>query len=844
MNGWKAIRAGETPMDGATISDPGVILTGWLDAVVPGTVLTTLCRAFPDQFPDPYFGTNSTTIPDASTAGIAYYTFWFAADVELPELDAGQQAWIRFRGINESAEVFFNGRQLNAETLRGMFRRHAFNVTKLAGAQNRVAVLVTPPDPPGVPGGNGGQPPNIANSVTMRYGVGWDWVIPTADRSTGLWDEVSVEITGPVTLADPHVVTTVLDAHGNLRDDADVGITVDVANASDAPIACSVAYQLDGQSASVDVMLEGGARQTVAFPTVTIASPRLWWPNGYGGQPLYPLSLTASIDGAPSHALALNVGIRQVTVNIVDIGRTTSRAFCVNGKQIYLRGGNWIGTDAMMRLSAQRYDDEVRLHAMTGLNFMRVWGGGIAERPEFYDACDRYGMLVMQDFWISGEYDSGYPQDYASIFVACANDTIRMLRNHPSLLFWCGGNEALPPPEIAAQLQCFVEGGASCGSTPLLDGTRPYINMSTNISGKNSNQYLDGPYGILEPSMFFAAPGQGELKDTPFNPELGSVGTPVAESMLAMMPSAAARDFPRDQVWNETWKHHTYIPYSNGNPVVPDQVGAYGEPSTLEEFCLRAQLANYVQYKSLVEGYTQQMWTQATGFVIWKTQNPWPGLRGSLYDWTLEQNGGYYGVRQATEPLHAQINLATGMIAIVNTSRDDASDVVYSATAYDIAGNPGTPVQATLAAAPSMSVTPTRTLAPAVAGADAWFVHLRIGERTSNFYWLHPQNGDYTSFPSMPAATIATSATARVGNGRRTIGIRISNSGQPVAFFLRLQVLEADGATRVLPVFYTDNYFSLVAGESREVELDFEEQEGAQVWISGWNLAPQQIAVK
>ncbi|HEY0156726.1 MAG TPA: glycoside hydrolase family 2 TIM barrel-domain containing protein [Thermoanaerobaculia bacterium] len=839
--GWKAIRAGDTPLDGSAISDPATPLTGWLDAVVPGTVLTTLCSALPQEFPDPYYGIPSPAIPDASSAGVDRYTFWFAAAVELPALGPGQQAWIRFRGINESAEVFFNGRRLNAATLRGMFLRHAFNVTPLArpGAANRVAVRVTPPDPPGVPGGNGGGPPNIANSVTMRYGVGWDWVIPMPDRSAGIWDEVAVEITGSVTIADPHVVTTVLGSDGTLLGQASVAVSAEVANAASEPVAGELACDFNGGTARVELSLAPGETRTIAFPPLTVDAPRLWWPNGYGEQPLYPLTITASAGGTVSHVATLDVGIRQIGVDVIDVGGMSSRAFRVNGRRIFLRGGNWIGTDAMLRLSARRYDDEVRLHAMTGLNFIRVWGGGIAERPEFYDACDRYGMLVMQDFWISGEYDSGYPPDYGAIFLACAADTIRLLRNHPSLLFWCGGNEALPPEPIAKQLQCFVEGGEACTA---LDGTRPYIDMSTNIAGSVSSQYLDGPYGILDPETFFGGRGTGPLRDTPFNPELGSVGTPVVESVLAMMPAEAANDFPTPEAWNDTWKYHTYIPYSSGGLTRPDQVLTYGTPATLAGFCQRAQLANYLQYKALVEGYTMQMWTQATGFVIWKTQNPWPGLRGSLYDWYLDQNGGYYGVRQATEPVHAQIDLATGEIVIVNVSADDLENVEFSATAYDLEGRAGTPVRGTLARAPSMSVTRTGASAPSPAGAPAWFVQLTIGGRPSNFSWLHRSDGDYTSLATMPTASIETSATARLSNGRTFARVRIANTTSPVAFFLRLQVLEQTGGTRILPVFYSDNYFSLVSGETREIDLDFA-GEGGDLYVEGWNVPRQRIRV-
>lgn len=857
-SGWVAQRVSDTPFDGAKISNPATALTGWLDAIVPGTVLTTLCAALPGQYPDPYYGTQSQSIPDASQpGGMDAYTFWFATDVTIPQLSTGQQAWIHFRGINEAAEVFFNGVQLNDATLRGMFLRHSFNVTSLARTKNRVAVRVKPPDPPGVPGGNGGKAPNIGNSVTMRYSVGWDWVIPIPDRNTGIWDEVLVEITGPVTIGDPHVVTTVLDAKGALRDYATVAVSTEITNSSVQAVTCTLSCEIDGKTLSAEVAIAPGTVNNVAFTPLRIDRPRLWWPNGYAAdvsaaQPLYPLTLRASVNGAVSQERSLNVGIRQVTVKIVDVeGNRTSRAFHVNGERIFLRGGNWIGTDAMLRLSRQRYEDEVRLHAMTGLNFIRVWGGGIAERPEFYEACDRYGMLVMQDFWLSGEYEYGYPPEYDDIFLACASDTIQLLRNHPSLLFWCGANESRPGGKLKDGLPALVE---------TVDGTRPYIYMSTNISGSTDDQYLDGPYGCLEPEMFFDRTLSGWLKDTPFNPELGSVGMPVIESMLAMMPESDARDLPQmndvpglecnQKRRNADWWHHSYGLYClDVSGTGQDFITPYMDVKRLEDFCAVAQMVNYTQYKALVEGYTQQGWSDApgelpvaTGFLIWKSQNPWPGLRGSLYDWWLDQNGGYFGVKQATQPVHAQLDLQTREIVLVNTTRQPRT-VSFTATIYDLAGNKGVALGGA-ANVPAMSFHRAGA-APGPGGAPVWFLRLDVGGSPSNFYWLHAPGGDYRKLTSMAGTSVGASGSARIENGRCTASIQLANTGQPVAFFLRLQVLDASGKNRVLPVFYSDNYLSLIRAERREIQLDFAFPGAGrpQFWLEGSNTKRQQVPV-
>src|SRR6185369_6484505 len=224
------------------------------------------------------------------------------------------------------------------------------------------------------------------------------------------------------------------------------------------------------------------------------------------------------------------------------------------------------------------------------------------------------------------------------------------------------------------------------------DGTRPYIPRSTGISSNRTNQWDDGPYGIQDLPTFFA------LNFCPINPEVGSVGTPAVESIKRMMLAADYNDFPRDQTWNATWKHHTYIPYSNPDqdqPVkcdptkpaaVTDQIAAYGTLSKIDEFCFRAQLTNYMQYRALFEGISSHMWEWYAGIFVWKSQNPWTGLRGQLYDWYLDQTGGFYGTKSACEMIHVQLNLDTSKICVVNHSAEPLSNITAQATLYDLTG--------------------------------------------------------------------------------------------------------------------------------------------------------------
>jgi len=153
--GWKAIKASEINVDGSTLTKEMPDLSHWMDAVVPGTVLTTLVKN--NIVPDPFFGMNNEQIPDISTTGREYYTYWFFNKFSTQGIGEDKQVWINFRGINYAASIYLNGNCLTSEKHEGMFLREKYNITKYLNkeGENMLAVLVEPPYNPGVP--NGGQ---------------------------------------------------------------------------------------------------------------------------------------------------------------------------------------------------------------------------------------------------------------------------------------------------------------------------------------------------------------------------------------------------------------------------------------------------------------------------------------------------------------------------------------------------------------------------------------------------------------------------------------------------------------------------------------------------------------
>ena len=682
-SGWYARKASEVLVDGNRLSAGSWEKRGWLPARVPGTVLTTFLEN--GLYPAPEFGLNNNLIPDIYEVGSDFYTYWFVRPFEVGELPAGRMVWLNFRGINYKAEIFLNGKRINRNTHEGMFLRKTFDITPYlrTDSTNLLAVLVYPPTHVGNPNGGQGGDGQIARNNTMQYTPGWDWIQPVRDRNTGIWDEVSITTTGPVRLEAPYIVTKVpgaRDPEASVQKDAFVHTSVELENTSGEPVKGLLVCETNGSRLTQSVTLSAGEKRTVALKPLTVKNPRLWWPNGIGEHPLYEMTLSFEIGDQVSDAERSRYGIREITSD--KCPENGGRRFFVNGRKVYVAGGNYINSDWLLRLSPERYRAEVRFHAEMNLRMIRVWGGALLERPEFYDACDEYGILVFQDLWGSGDCNGAwedptkkdsrerrweYPDNH-DLFVASVEDQVKMIRNHPSLCLWCGANEWPLAKDIDRRLKEEV--------FPRLDPERLFVSYSTdtvltrNLLGDNG----DGPYGIQEPEWFFT------FRSHPFNPEAGSVGSPEVESMRAIMTEEDLAAFPRKgMARNYTWRYHKDLGYR-------DHLERYGEVNDIETYCKYAQVVNYDQYRSFMEGWTSRMWDWYTGILIWKTQNPWTSLRGQMYDWFLDVNASLYGTRKGCEPLHAYYNPVTRKVGVLNTTLKEHPGLSLVARIYNLDG--------------------------------------------------------------------------------------------------------------------------------------------------------------
>lgn len=836
---WKAKRSTDVTADGTEITGADFKPEGWLDAVVPGTILTTLLHN--RQIPDPFFGLNNNLIPDVYNTGREYYTYWFFNEFKIPEINDGQQVWLKFRGINYFADIFLNGKRVNTKTHQGMYLREKYLITSYLnkGKTNKLAVWVAPPDPVGNAAAGQGGDGTIGRNVTMQCTAGWDWICPIRDRNTGIWDQVSIEITGSADLKNPCINIRVpgIRIPGEKQSPAYIRTSVELKNTSSQLLNGIIRIKFEGHQNSLKVTLSPFEDKVIQFPEIKVENPLLWWPNGIGDQPLYHAEIDfIAQNGTIIDSEPVTFGMSEAS-NYFD-EKIKARVFAVNGQKIFIKGGNWIASDALLRLSKERYDAEVRMHAEMNMNMIRVWGGGLTERPEFYDACDKYGILVWQDLWISGDCNGewndptkkesqarrkAYPDNH-ELFLESVIDQIKMLRNHPSLYLWCGGNETLPPSDILKTLQEDI--------FPRFDQGRFFLEMSTSskLMTNTIGGVGDGPYGIREPEKIFTE------RSFPFNPETGSIGIPNYDGLKKIIPEDEMIP-PQGNRAGRSWTYHKYLP-------LLDFPGRYGKVKDIQDFCFKAQIVSYEQYRALQEGFNYKMWDWYSGMLVWKNQNPWTALRGFFYDYFLDYTGGYFGYKHGAASVHIQLNLNDSVVCVLNQTAKTLSNINAKILLYGMHGKLLSESERNVTLNAHDIVLMDKIDLPGTAH-EVFFLKLILADDSNkvldeNLYWLSNKPHSYEKLNELGNASVK--AEISKSNDSHAI-ISVSNSGNETAFFIRLKITNQKNEL-LLPSFFTDNYFTLLPGDEKQIGVEFNSDfaltyhDDLKLVIEGWNIHP------
>jgi len=811
---WRLQRASQVTAEGLELSDPAYADQTWLPATVPGTVLASYLNA--GAVADPDFGDQQNLISDA----FFYSDFWYRNTFRPPPLLAGERQWLCFDGVNWKAEVFLNGQRLGR--IEGAFARERFDVTRLLrpGQANALAVRVEKNAHPGSvkektfesPGENGGELGR--DNPTFHPSIGWDWIPTIRGRNTGIWDRVRLITRGPVTLERPLVKTTL-----PLPDisKADVTLSVTLRHHGDQMLRGRLIGNLGDISFEQAVELAPGELRSLHFdpashPALRVQNPRLWWPNGYGEAHLYPVDMHFLLEGSdkPSDRCSFFVGLRQVSSS----PDGESLRLWINGRRFVPKGGNWGFSESMLRYRTREFDAALRYHRDMNFNMVRNWLGMVGQ-DAFYEACDRYGIMVWQDFWLANPWDGDDPDD-AALFLANAEMLVHRIRTHPCLGIYCGRNEGYPPWSIETALRNLLKQA---------HGDLVFVPSSADgvVGGY-------GPYQV-KPLASYGT----EFAKNRLHSEMGMPNIPTLDSLRQMIPMS--------ELWpiGRLWGIHDFClnGAQGGKSFLETLQEAYGVALNLEEWNAQAQFLNYDGYRAMFEGQN----LNRQGLLIWMSHPAWPSMVWQTYDWYLEPSAAYFGAKKACEPLHIQWHEASDHVMVINTSAGDQRGLTARAQLFNLGGalvwdqvkkidSPEDSLQKLF------SIERPRGLDP------VYLLRLSLEQDgrvwSENDYLRGRPLTETRQVKRPPAARVEMEQTARRKDGEWTIRAELRNISTTTALQLRLLARQRVSGKRILPVLYSDNYVHLLPGEKRvfTVLLNHEDTGGEEPVLSlqGFNL--------
>lgn len=866
--GWALQSSCKATQGGSVFSTVTFKPRGWYATTVPSTVLAAQVAA--GELEDPYYAENLRKIPGTSypigrnfaelpmSADSPYAcSWWYRTEFHLPQDYKGQNVWLHFNGINYRANIWLNGHKVAGDNdVAGAYRIYEFDVTPYA-LPNQINVLAV----------------ETFAQTENDLGVNFvDWAPMPPDKDLGLWRDVYITASGPVTVRDPEVITHFTD---DTLQRADLTVRAELHNASSHPVEGILEGKFENHRFHKDVSLSPGEVRSISFTPedfvqLRVNDPKLWWPVSLGPQNLYSLGMRFLIGSEVSDEQQIRFGIREITAQLngpspkpgkmyhIGSGRlvdtdTRPLLFRVNHKNILIRGAGW-APDLLLRSSKERMRTELQYVRDMNLNAIRLEGK--LETDEFFDLADEMGILVIAgwcccDHW--EKWDTWQSRDMR-IATESLRAQILRLRSHPSLMLWMNGSDFAPPANVEqAYIKVLQETG----------WPNPYVSsasaMPTTVTGA-SGVKMTGPYDYVPPSYWLTDTSRyggafGFMTETSPGPAI-----PLKSSLQKMIPPDHL--WPIDDVWNfhagagrdfNSLKHYN------------DSMDAiYGAPTGLDDYIKKSQAMAYDGERAMFEAYTRNKY-RSTGVIQWMLNNAWPSVVWHLYDYFLQPAGGYFGTKKACEPLHVQYSYDDRSVVVVNNQYRDVAGLSVTAEVYDFALEKRFFRQVSLDS-PADSVRQALVLPEISPVPNVSFLNLTLknssGEvQSSNFYWLPAKLSsfdwdldrtnehayysavtsyeDLTMLNQLPKTRLEASANIEDTRDGDTVRVLLHNPSDHLAFQIRVGIHEEGHDEEIIPAFWQDNYVSLLPNESRVIVAHYpvHKLDGhPELNVEGWNI--------
>jgi len=901
--GWTVQSSAVATQSGAQISTPGFNTSTWLpvandDAGAPGTEIEALAqngKCPGDTALQPvnqdtsgpssvFFSTNmqlcygsmSKIGPD--TVSQFSVPWWWRTDF-TPNLQAGQVATLIVNGVVGSANVWVNGTEVaTSATVTGAYTRFTFNLTNLVAGTNSLAIEVNPNDP---------------TSMFTLDNVDWTQIPP--DNNTGIQFPVQLQVDGALAVGNSHV---------NQSDAADLSsaaltVKTDVTNnttaAQTATVTATITPPNSGTPITVsqNVTVPASTTQTVSFapggfPSLTIASPQIWWPYQLGAQPLYTLGVTVAQGSTQYNSTTGTFGIRTVTSHLIgsnSIEPSGARAFQINGVPIVIRGGGY-DPNLFLHYSAADTAKQIALMKNMGLNTIRLEGHIMP--ADWFQQMDAAGILVNGGFQCCDAWEVGgtLTQAQLNVLQNSAQTIGTNLRNHPSVFSFQWSDNQPSSQQESVSITGFT--AADFYPQTSLIASAEYKSTATlGVSGEK-----EGPYDWVPPNYWYDTTHLGSDSTVTnagaawgYDSEESAGDTiPTLDSLNRFMSASDESNLWQNTKFNQF--HLNYEPrcktgYAFGTLCHFDTAlsSRYGAWSSLSQYVEEAQAQDYENTRAQFEAFiahANNTPLPSTGTIYWQMNKGWPSMLWTLYNSDGDQAGSYFGAQEANRSLHAIYTLDNGTVTLDNLGNTTQAGLSVEAKVYNLAGALLDDQTASNISLTSQQVL-TGVLAPKVptSPVQTYFVELQLKQNATlvdrNVYWLstqpdvvnwsktlgQPQGtlsqyANLTGLQTLPASSVSATAStvnqAGPDGADRATTVTITNtSSATVAFLLRADVRrgtaggqELSGDNELQSSLWQNNDITLFPGESQALTVTWNSADlqgaTAVVSVSGWNV--------
>ena len=610
----------------------------WLKATVPGTVQTDLLNH--KLITDPFYSDNENKLQWIGKQNWTYKTTF-----DIPkDFDASKSFFLVMDGIDTTATILLNGSILGV--VENMFCSYKIDITKnIFPKNNELQIIFTSPEiyAKQLEAKHGKLPVALRSErVYIRkaqYSFGWDW--GPAFLTQGIWRKIYLLQTDEYSIENYSIETISIDEK-NSR--AKLKIKLKLNKVS--PSALSLGIKIHDGNSNYEFS-EKIANSDFFEKEYELEQIKLWWPNGYGIPNLYNINIQLSEDGVIFDEIKKKIGIRTVKLILKENGKNTFH-FKINGHHIFAKGANWIPGDSFLpRVSEDKYEKLLSLAKVANMNILRVWGGGVYEDDIFYDKCDEMGLMVWQDFMFAC---ASYPQHKE--FIENISEEIRQniyrLKNHPSIVIWCGNNENewiwnrtfnKPISEMSGYK---IYNEVIPGILKEADSGRPYWQSTPFSEDDDPNSQSSGNRHQWDLWSNWIDYNQVDKDESLFVTEFGFQAPANQETFDNVLPK------------NARFNNSKIFEFHNKQVEGPERLIKFLYThlpvyTKLADYIYLTQLNQGMALKKCVEHW-QSRFPETSGSIIWQINDVWPVTSWALIDSNIIPKMSYYFVKNSFNP--------------------------------------------------------------------------------------------------------------------------------------------------------------------------------------------------